>query len=883
MLRAATTAANTNNTVATNSLSQQELSALMASFVAMPNTTGSGSSDAVNIDTYVPDFKLSESKDYNKYFANVPADQYAFQAYSFSTTNKKIFASTPRNNVGSEINYYLGDGTGNLKLIYTITPTQRINRVTGATVTKTSQHGTFTTNQTIANSEYKGGTYNYTVQQDSTVNFPGIGIVKLSWFHITDGNGNSPVDNGDSAIVTDNAHRLYMTWNNGELQGNTSPDTLWNSGGANIPTKVTQNIWYVDAKTGQVLSHKVSAPEFSGASYDSTNNGFETITHDGKTYKLVARNANGTYDASDFSNILGKQLETNNGIPITVGDVLSTPLKGTLGHGRIGYVRIGGTNYQGQRAYIVQQLKTDGTSTANTYTFDPGSSKGNLNTGLSKAVAAPGETISGAGDTGGGGGQFTIGKTPANRDLIFLYNPETNKQNATITFVDDDNGSSLSTAQNATGDANTQITFDNAASTVNNILGQGYTYIQTTGTGVTGGNTGSFTGVSFPAYDSDDNTTQSFVVHFKKTPAATTYKQGKEETHVVHRTINYYDKLTGAKIPSDYIPANTNPTNDSVTFTRTQVLDQNNKVVGYGTVSSDGTSFRTQDWHDQYGETSTQFNAKKSPDLSAYNYTAPEFKDGISANIVKADTVNANSKDLVYNVYYGHQTQDVTTNKGVTRKFHYVFTDGTNPSDHLTPQADQTVNFTGTATKDLVTGTTGPTTWTPSTGTLAYVGPQPVNGYTITGHVNANADGSASAVNVDPTSSNIDVTLVYTPNAKPVETKQKAAVEIIDKNANKSLTSFNNNNGNKGDAISFDGEPQTLQAFLNTGYVFDSAVDANGSSIGASADNVNFGNFDSIDDNVQSFKIYLVHSTKTTTEKATTNAHVHSCSLCNCW
>ena len=289
----------------------------------------------------------------------------------------------------------------------------------------------------------------------------------------------------------------------------------------------------------------------------------------------------------------------------------------------------------------------------------------------------------------------------------------------------------------------------------------------------------------------------------------------------------------------------------------------------------DGTSFRTQDWHDQYGETSTQFNAKKSPDLSAYNYTAPEFKDGISANIVKADTVNANSKDLVYNVYYGHQTQDVTTNKGVTRKFHYVFTDGTNPSDHLTPQADQTVNFTGTATKDLVTGTTGPTTWTPSTGTLAYVGPQPVNGYTITGHVNANADGSASAVNVDPTSSNIDVTLVYTPNAKPVETKQKAAVEIIDKNANKSLTSFNNNNGNKGDAISFDGEPQTLQAFLNTGYVFDSAVDANGSSIGASADNVNFGNFDSIDDNVQSFKIYLVHSTKTTTEKATTNAHVH--------
>lgn len=467
------------------------------------------------------------------------------------------------------------------------------------------------------------------------------------------------------------------------------------------------------------------------------------------------------------------------------------------------------------------------------------------------------------------------GHVRGNQDVVFLYRatPTVNKQNATITFVDDDDGSSLSPAQNATGNADTQITFDNAASTVSSILGQGYTYVQTTGNGVTGGNTGSFSGVTFPAYDSDDNTTQSFIVHFKKAAPTVSYTYGEPETATVHRTINYYDKVTGAKIPSDLIAQN--PVTDEVTFTRTPVLE-NGVKVGYGTINTDGTGYTKQDWHTADGEVgSTQFAAKRSNDLSAYNYTAPEFKDGKSASVVPADTVTPTTKDIVYNVYYGHQTQDVTTNKGVTRKFHYVFTDGTNPSDHLTPQADQTVNFTGTATKDLVTGTTGPTTWTPSTGTLAYVGPQTVNGYTITGHVNANADGSASAVNVDPTSSDIDVTLVYTPNAKPVETKQKAVVEIIDKTANKSLTSFNNNEGNKGDAISFNGEPLTLQTLLNSGYVFDSAVDANGSSIGASADNVNFGNFDSIDDNVQSFKIYLIHGTKTTTENATTNAHVH--------
>ena len=104
------------------------------------------------------------------------------------------------------------------------------------------------------------------------------------------------------------------------------------------------------------------------------------------------------------------------------------------------------------------------------------------------------------------------------------------------------------------------------------------------------------------------------------------------------------------------------------------------------------------------------------------------------------------TQDLVYNVYYGHQTQQVTTNEDVTRRFHYIFTDGTTPESHLTPQADQKVTFTGTATKDLVTGKTGDTVWTPSTGTLAQVAGQTVAGYHITGNVNANADGSANAV-----------------------------------------------------------------------------------------------------------------------------------------
>ena len=304
-------------------------------------------------------------------------------------------------------------------------------------------------------------------------------------------------------------------------------------------------------------------------------------------------------------------------------------------------------------------------------------------------------------------------------------------------------------------------------------------------------------------------------------------------------------------------------------------MDQDGKVVGYGTISTDGKSFRNQDWHTAAGESSTQFDAKHSNDLSAYNYTAPEFQDGTNASIVAAHEVTPTTQDLVYNVYYGHQTQQVTTNEDVTRRFHYIFTDGTTPESHLTPQADQKVTFTGTATKDLVTGKTGDTVWTPSTGTLAQVAGQTVAGYHITGNVNANADGSANAVTVKPDSGDIDVTVVYTPDAKTPDTPQKAKVTIYDKTENnKQLSNFENNNDTKGSAISFAGEPQTLQAYLNSRYVFDSATDANGNSIGTTS-NINFGNFDSIDGNVQSFNIYLVHGTDTKTEKATTNAYVH--------
>ena len=872
------------------SLSAAQLSSLLnTSLVA---TSGE---DAVDIDTYKPNFNLKNT-------SQVYDGHVVYSGYTDKATGTHWQFATDPDNPGQTIYLYkngtladqLSENSGSSKSVY------------------------IGSNQTVNGSSYTGGQYTFNV---SSSNKGGIAFSRLD---IVGQNG-SVVNSGMTADITQSGKTLVM-----DLDKNEANPSTWQSGGASVPTKAKQTIWYVDATTGKVLAQKDSDATLSGSIYDDTDAQVPLIQVGGKYYKLVERSNNTvqktvrvdvsatngtqtttepvteyTYKSSDLKQ--DGVLTTNNGVQIKASDLLNVPLTGTLSSLRIGDVGITNTGYAiatgaliPNRFYVTQQKDAQGTVDLNSYNDNNGSASlitaGNISTNnlgtyvpmyFHNKAYPNGQLVfvndvnmqPGPGVAAGDGSMFINQGKGNNQDVIILYTPTeapvTTKQNANITFVNDDTGASLSPQQDASGDAGSQISFDNAASTVAKLIDQGYVYNGTTGTGVTNGSaSGSFTGVGFPVYDNDDKADQAFVVHFKSPVQTTTYHQGVEESKTIKRTINYYDKITGEKIPSNLISQN--PYSDSVTFTRTQVLDQDGKVVGYGTISSDGKSFKTQDWHTATGESKTQFDTKKSPDLSASNYTAPEFQDGNSAGVVAAHDVTPTTQDLVYNVYYGHQTQQVTTNKDVTRRFHYIFTDGTTPESHLTPQADQKVSFTGTATKDLVTGRTGDTVWTPSTGTLAQVSGQQVASYHITGNVNANTDGSADAVTVNPDSSDIDVTIVYTPDAKTPDTPQKAKVIIYDKTENnKQLTAFENNNGAKGSTITFDGEPQTLQAYLSSGYVFDSATDANGNSIGSSTSNIAFGNFDDVDGNVQNFNIYLVHGTDTKTEKATTNAHVH--------
>ena len=192
------------------------------------------------------------------------------------------------------------------------------------------------------------------------------------------------------------------------------------------------------------------------------------------------------------------------------------------------------------------------------------------------------------------------------------------------------------------------------------------------------------------------------------------------ETRDVTRTIEYYDSVTGAAIPTDIEATVT----QAATLTRNKIYDDQNNFIGYGTISADGSSYTIDDSWKVDAQTWTQ---QDSSDLSDYGYTAPDRAS------VAAVTVDGNTTDVTEKVYYGHQTMPVTpTNPGtpgqpinpkgdvnypdgvakddlidtVKRTINYVDANGNpvNGSPDGTSSYEQTVTFERTAIVDKVTG-----------------------------------------------------------------------------------------------------------------------------------------------------------------------------------
>ena len=202
------------------------------------------------------------------------------------------------------------------------------------------------------------------------------------------------------------------------------------------------------------------------------------------------------------------------------------------------------------------------------------------------------------------------------------------------------------------------------------------------------------------------------------------YKQVKyhteAETKDVTRMIEYYDSVTDEPIPSNLESTIT----QTATLNRNKIYDDQNKFVGYGTISADGLSYTINDSWNVDAQTWTQ---QDSADLSGYGYTAPDRAS------VAAVTVDGNTTNVTEKVYYGHQTTPVTPTdpktpgkpinpKGnvnypdgvskddltstVKRTIKYVGEDGNavNGSPDGTSSYEQTAEFTRTAIVDKVTG-----------------------------------------------------------------------------------------------------------------------------------------------------------------------------------
>ncbi len=185
-----------------------------------------------------------------------------------------------------------------------------------------------------------------------------------------------------------------------------------------------------------------------------------------------------------------------------------------------------------------------------------------------------------------------------------------------------------------------------------------------------------------------------------------TYQAGKTDSKSVVRDINYLDGKTGKKIPANLIKDN--PVSQTVTMHRTEILDNSGKVIGYGTISEDGKSYTlNNDWI-----IDGNWEAVKSPDLTANGYKTPRFENGDIAKVVPAETVNENTPDTTVNVYYDHNEIPVGPDtpdkhgvdlneltKDVNETVHYVYSDGTKAA----PDVVQTSKWTRTLTIDAVT------------------------------------------------------------------------------------------------------------------------------------------------------------------------------------
>ncbi|MGQ5708996.1 YSIRK-type signal peptide-containing protein, partial [Lactobacillus sp. PSON] len=697
---------NGNNKVDASKYSAKKLEQLLGASLVQDT---SASSTPQNIEDVTPNFNLGST--FNRTIFNyIPETQTVYSADK-DTTNGNVFAySTDIADPGKTLYFWL-----NGQLVAQISGDASTGGATGTGNVKNVLHAAFSPEQSF-NDTLDGKTF--FIDRYSTT----VGAYQYTKSIITSSDMKVYGISGD--VKNTSSNFVWLDRQTGEVDTRLdySFRTHWVDPAAPVNNKVKQTVWYVDEETGHIMGSK-SVDALSGQSYNITDATPEKVTWNGGTYVFDHPSDGDKYDLNDagVKNILNTVLETVNGIDKKVSDIINTPLQGTVSSTSIGDIVGISNNFQGDLIWLDQVIDGKGTANINAYVLNNEAGFVNSPAGIrylgrqavfqnvpgavAKAHWPAGKNFEGkygSNPTYATAGAIGINDNiPASQDIVLLYKKApVEMQKADVIFVDDDNNEQQipgSVKQNAEGASGTQITFNGAANQVINILGQDYEYVKTTGAGVTGGNTGNYTSVNYPDYDNDVNTDQHFVVHFHKktvtppTPTTPTYKATTEEKSVT-RTINYYDKVTGQRIPQSVIDKSdvkvSNPVTETATFTRSTITDSNGKFIGYGTVTNDGKGYNLDNngdigegWTVENGK--TRFAIQNSPDLTAQHYTAPT--GGLNATAETPDdgseveSWKITPEDLgtsrVYNIYYGHETQPIHKTETVERNFHYIFTD----------------------------------------------------------------------------------------------------------------------------------------------------------------------------------------------------------------
>ncbi|MDE7056498.1 MAG: hypothetical protein K2O64_04560, partial [Lactobacillus sp.] len=418
----------------------------------------------IDLKDLTPDFNITNEATRYNLGVNVQQGQIIYAQIYIKNQNKFITWTTDKNDPGKNLYYYTTTGTNHGGQVVPNNATTTLS----ATLNNSGNNmkGTIDTTSagTIANSQYKGGKYNFSLSSTKGAYYQTI---------VSGANSDSPVSNGDSGSVSWGGNSPIV-WKFRACFGDTPMPNqeapTWKSAASIIPNNVSQKIYYINADTGAILGEKESEAALAGSYYDIKNADPETISVNGQNYQLVAANT-----VSD--DIKRKQVSTVDGTPILISDLIDGQ-----GHdqGQLSMYNKGdilmtllsaGPDF---KLFVRKMLDNLGTAEYNTYTVNrsettAGAFDVSLDSSLSRASVKKDEVFSGSSIH-----EQNI-STDGNSGLVFFYKPEDLTTTGKVTYYDETDKKVLST-HDLTGNVGDKIDYT-TTDTITSYENQGYKFV----------------------------------------------------------------------------------------------------------------------------------------------------------------------------------------------------------------------------------------------------------------------------------------------------------------------------------------------------------------------------------------------------------------------